>query len=407
VHQLGCAALVYPTTLSIITNAFPERGERAKAIGVWGAVTGLGVAAGPVTGGLLLAHWWWGSVFAALVPAALVAAVLAVLVVPESRRVRGPRLDVAGLLTSSGTIGVLVLTVIEAPAHGWTSAPVLAGFAVTAALGAAFVAVERRATHPLVDLGLFRTPAFSAASASVTVAFFALFGFIFLITQYMQLVRGYGTLSTGVRILPVAVSIAGGSVAGALLAGRLGSRAVVMTGLLLLGTAFAWIAVSATDQPYLQIAAQMVLMGAGMGLTTAPATESILSVLPPAKAGLGSAVNDATREVGGTLGVAVIGSVYSSVYVARLAEGSVGRLPAPLAATARESVGAAFAVAQAAPLDRAGVLVTDVTAAFMSGLQTGCVVAALVCWAGVAVAVALPGRRPSPAPAALPVPVPA
>ncbi|HKF35178.1 MAG TPA: MFS transporter, partial [Jatrophihabitantaceae bacterium] len=298
------AALIFPTTLSIITNAYPDRGERAKAIGVWGAVTGLGVAVGPVTGGLLLAHFWWGSVFLALLPVAVIAAVLTYLLVPESRDPAQARIDLPGLVSSSAAIGLLVYTIIEAPNRGWTAPWSLAGFTATAVITVAFVAIERRQAHPMLDVRLFRTPAFSAASGAVTLAFFALFGFIFLITQYFQFVRGYGTLSTGVRILPVALTIALGSVLGARLAARVGTRALVVTGLLLLGTAFVWIAESSTYRPYPVIAVQMVIIGTGLGLSTTPATESILSVLPAAKAGVGSAVNDATRETGGTLGVA-------------------------------------------------------------------------------------------------------
>lgn len=156
----------------------------------------------------------------------------------------------------------------------------IAGFAATAALTAAFVLIERTRAHPMIDLALFRTPAFSAASGSVTIAFFALFGFIFLVTQYFQFIRGYGTLSTGVRILPVALTIALGSLGGVALATRRGTRAVVSTGLLLLGSSFVWIATSPAFMAYPQIVGQMVLLGLGLGLTTAPATESILSVLP-------------------------------------------------------------------------------------------------------------------------------
>jgi predicted MFS family arabinose efflux permease len=245
----------------------------------------------------------------------------------------------------------------------------------------------------MIDVSLFRVPAFSAASAAVTVAFFALFGFIFLITQYMQFVRGWGTLSTGVRILPVAVSIAVGSVAGAGLAGRVGTRAVVSSGLVMFGAAFAWIAASATAEPYAEIAAQMVLMGVGLGLTSVPATESILSVLPPAKAGVGSAVNDATREAGGTLGVAVIGSVFSSVYLHHLAASPVHALPAGLYKLAGHSVGAAYVIAGRAPSAVSGRLLAGVTTSFMSGLRLGCLVAAAVCWAGAVGALRLPGRR--------------
>ena len=387
-----CAALIFPTTLSILTNAYPDRAERARAIGVWGAVTGLGVAVGPVTGGLLLAHFAWPSVFVALVPVALLAAALAYALVPESSDPAQARLDLPGLLTSSATIGLLVYTIIEAPGRGWTAGTSLAGFAGAAALAAAFVAIERRQATPMLDVTLFRTPAFSAASAAVTVAFFALFGFIFLITQYFQFIRGYGTLSTGVRILPVAITIAVGSVAGAQLAGRLGTRTIVVTGLVVFGSAFAWIAGSPADMPYSRIVGQMVLMGLGLGLTTAPATESILSVLSPAKAGIGSAVNDATREAGGTLGVAVIGSVFTSLYGSHLAGTPVGDLPHPLAAAARSSVGAAVRISSAAGGGRGGQLLGDVTASFMSGLHVACLVAAGVCWLGAVGALALPGR---------------
>ena len=337
-----CAALIFPTTLSIITNAFPDRGERARAIGVWGAVTGLGVAIGPVTGGLLLAHFSWPSVFVALVPVAVVAMVATVLVVPESREPSQARLDLPGLLTSSAAIGLLVLTVIEAPHRGWTAPATLAGFAGTAGLVAWFVALERRRAVPMIDVRLFRTPAFSAASGAVTVAFFALFGFIFLVTQYFQFIRGYGTLSTGLRLLPVALTIAIGSVAGVAVAGRFGTRRVVVTGLLLLAGSYGWIGLSATFMSYGQVVGQMVLMGLGLGLTTAPATESILSVLPPAKAGVGSAVNDATREAGGTLGVAVLGSIFTSLYAGSIGSGAFGTLAAPLTGAAQDSVAAAL-----------------------------------------------------------------
>jgi EmrB/QacA subfamily drug resistance transporter len=387
------AAIIFPTTLSIITNTFPERRERAKAIGVWGAVTGLGVAVGPMTGGILLAHFGWPSVFVALVPVALVALAATWAWVPESSNPSEARLDLPGLILSSAAIGVLVYTIIEAPGRGWTSAATLAGFAGTAALVAAFVAVERRRARPMIDLTLFRTPAFSAASASVTVAFFALFGFIFLVTQYFQFLRGFGTLSTGVRILPVAITIAIGSVVGVALVSRVGTRAVVSTGLLLLGSSFGWIAVSATFVSYSQIVGQMVLLGLGLGLTTAPASESILSVLPPAKAGIGSAVNDATREVGGTLGVAILGSIFTSLYAHHLATTSFEALPTPVVSAAQNSVASALnTVGHAAGPLVQGQLLDAVQASFINGFHVACVVAAAICLAGVAVARLLPGR---------------
>jgi EmrB/QacA subfamily drug resistance transporter len=399
------AALIYPTTLSIITSTYPDRRERTTAIGIWGAVTGLGVAVGPVTGGLLLAHFWYGSVFLALVPASFLAAVATILVVPESSEPSAARLDLPGLLASSAAIGLLVYTLIEAPDYGWGSLRSIAGFVGTAVFAAVFIFLERRREKPMLDVSLFKFPAFSAASGAVTIAFFALFGFIFLITQYMQLIRHFGTVSTGVRILPVAISIAIGSLGGARLARQLGTRAVVVAGLTLFGLAFAWIAVSAADVSYLVIAVQMTMMGIGLGLTSTPATESILSVLPPARAGIGSAVNDATRETGGVLGVAVIGSVFSSVYLHQLTATPLHALPAAAFSAARGSVGAALAIAHHAP--GSGDLVAAVTNSFMSGLHVACLVAAGACWVGAVASLRLPGRvatAPAREPIARPAP---
>jgi EmrB/QacA subfamily drug resistance transporter len=384
-------ALIYPTTLSVIASAYPDRAERARAIGVWGAVTGLGVAVGPVTGGLLLAHFWYGSVFWALVPAALIAAIAAMLIVPESRQPGAARIDLPGLLVSSAAIALLIYTIIEAPDRGWGAASSIAGFVGTALLGTVFVVVERHTAEPMLDVTLFKVPAFSAACGSVTIAFFALFGFIFLITQYFQFIRGYGTLSTGVRILPVALSIAAGSAAGASLAVRIGTRVIVTCGLILFGLVFAWIADSPVTEPYPQIAAQMVIMGTALGLISTPATESILSVLPPARAGTGSAVNDATREAGGALGVAVIGSIFSSMYLHKLATTPILALPASAYAAARSSVAAALGIARHNPDSLS--LTQDVTTSFMAGLHVACVVVALVCWAGAVAALRLPGRQ--------------
>jgi EmrB/QacA subfamily drug resistance transporter len=387
------AALIFPTTLAVISNTFPDRGERAKAVGVWGAVTGLGVAVGPVTGGLLLTWFSWPSVFLALVPVALLATAVVHRAVPESRDPDAPALDRAGLLTASLAIGSLVYTIIEAPTRGWGSPASLLGFALAILAGTAFVRIERAREHPMLDVRLFSERAFSAASGSITVAFFALFGFIFLITQYFQFIRHYSTLSTGVRILPVAISIAVASVLGARLAARLGTRAIVSSGLLLFGGAFLWISQTATTTSYNIVVVQMLMMGTGLGMTSAPATESILSVLSPAKAGVGSAVNDATREAGGTLGVAIIGSVYASLYTSSLAHSSVAKLAAATLASAKSSVGAGLAVAAHAPVGVRGQVLDGVQSAFMSGLHTGCLVAAGVCWAGAVGALALPGRR--------------
>ena len=397
------AALIFPTTLSIISNTFRERRERAAALGIWGAVVGVGVAAGPITGGVLLEHFYWGSVFWALVPLAVVTAGAAYLLVPESRDRTVPPLDLPGLGLSVAMLVSLTYTIIEAPAHGWASVATLGGFAAAAVLLVAFVVRERRTPHPMLDVSLFRDRRFSAASGAVTVTFFALFGFIFLVTQYFQFVRGFGTLSTGARILPVALSIAVASVVGAALAPRIGTKIVVTTGMVLFGSAFLWISTSSVTTPYSTvIVPQMVMMGLGMGLISTPATESILLVLPPARAGVGSAVNDATRELGGTLGVAVVGSIFSSVFGAHLASGAFGALPGSVVNRAQDSVGVAQSVAGRDPQ-----LVAAFHDSFMSAMSTSCIVVGLLCLAGaVAAAFLLPGRLPTPIETAVDEPEP-
>jgi hypothetical protein len=239
----------------------------------------------------------------------------------------------------------LVYTIIEAPSQGWGSPRTLGGFALAALLAATFVAWERRTAHPMLDLTLFANPRFTAASVCVAISFFALSGFIFLVTQYFQFLKGYGPLSTGVRLLPVASCVAISSILGARLAVRIGTKLVVGAGLLLMAAFYIWVSTAAAATSYATIAAQMVVLGTGMGLTSAPATEAIMGAVPRAKAGVGSAVNDATRLLGGTLGVAVIGSVYATLYASRLTSGLPAGLPATAARIAHGSVGAAFTLA--------------------------------------------------------------
>jgi EmrB/QacA subfamily drug resistance transporter len=391
----GSSALIYPTTLAIITDTFRDRRRRAVAIGVWGAVSGLGVAIGPIVGGALLEAFWWGSLFLALAPAALVAAAAAWVVVPTSKDAGRARLDRVGLTVSVVMLGSLVYTIIEAPDRGWLSVPTLAGFAVAAVATISFVVAERRTAGPLIDVGLFANLRFSAASGAVTVAFFALFGFIFLITQFFQELQNFGPLETGVRILPVALSIAVGSVLGTRVAvGRAGTKLVVAAGLVMLAAAFAWIATVDPSVHYAEVAAQMVLLGGGLGMTTAPATDSIMGVVRPEQAGAGSAVNDATRQVGGTLGVAVLGSIYSTLYLHHLDHSAVvGRLPQPVRDLARGGLAQGLGVAARSPMPARAAVHDAVQVGFLNGLHAGCLTAAAVCLVGaIAVLLVLPAR---------------
>src|SRR5271165_2400859 len=340
------AAMVFPATLSLISNVFTARAERARAIGLWGATAGMAIALGPIVGGWLLEHFSWASIFFAMVPVAALGAGLVAWSVPTSRDPEAARMDRPGFLLSTAAMALLIYTIIEAPDHGWGSARSLAGFGLTVVLFAAFIVRERGTSEPMLDISLFRNPRFTAACGSVTVAFFSLFGFIFLMTQYFQFIKGYGPLSAGVHLLPVAISVGVASVLGTKLAVRFGTKLVVAGGLLMVAGFYGWVAVViAPSTRYGTIAAQMVLYGIGMGFTSAPATEAIMGVVSTAKAGVGSAVNDATRLLGGTLGVAVIGSVFASLYASRLTASLPAQLPRTLANAAHASVGAAFAVA--------------------------------------------------------------
>jgi EmrB/QacA subfamily drug resistance transporter len=372
------AAMMFPATLGLLTDVFTERRERAAAIGVWGASAGVGIALGPIAGGWLLERFWWGSVFLFFVPVAAVVAVLAAWRVPTSRDARTPRLDWRGLVLSAAGMGLIVYGVIQAPGWGWASAATIGTLAAGAVVLGALVAAELRTASPMIDMSLFRNMRFTAASASVAIAFFVLLGFIFLMTQYFQVVRGYSPLTTGVRLLPVAASVGVASVIGTRLAVRVGNKIIVGGGMSFYTAAMLWVSTVSQATSYGIIAAQMVVLGVGMGLTQAPATESIMGAVPRHKAGIASAVNGSTRLFGGTLGVAVIGSVAASLYTGRLSALLPPGLPPAAVTAARGSVGGAAVAAQ--HLRQAGlaipahVLDQAALAAFLHSLTGACLV---------------------------------
>jgi predicted MFS family arabinose efflux permease len=391
------AAMIFPTTLSLISNVYTERAERAKAIGLWGATAGVAIALGPIIGGWLLEQFSWTSIFFAMAPVAAVGAALVAWSVPTSRDPDAHKTDGPGLVLSSAAVALLTYTLIEAPNYGWSAGRTLAGFAVAAVLFAAFIVRERTAEEPMLDVSLFRNLRFTAASGSVTVAFFGIAGFSFLITQYFQFLKGYGPLSTGVRLLPVAFAVGIMSVLGTQFAVRFGTKQVVTAGLFCLAGFFAWVSTADTGTSYLEIVGQMLLGGSGVGLVSAPATEAIMGVVPKAKAGIGSAVNDATRLLGSTLGVAVLGSVYVSLYNNRLSDRLPAELTPRLARTAHNSVGGAFALANRTSVNGHPALGTAVHAAastaFFHGFSAACLVAAGVsAVAAIAALVLLPAH---------------
>jgi EmrB/QacA subfamily drug resistance transporter len=375
------AAVIFPTTLGLITNIFTEPVARAKAIGLWAAMVGVGVAVGPISGGWLLEHFWWGSIFMVNIPIVALAIIGTLLFVPTSRDPAAPRVDVPGLITSAAGITALVYTVIEAPAWGWTDPRTTAGFAAAAIVLTGFALWERRSTHPMLDVSVFFNRRFSGGSLAVTAGFLTLFGFIFVITQYFQFIKGYTAFQSGVRLLPVAASIALASILGPRLVQRLGTTAVVAAGLTVFAAGLAWASTADAATPYAEIATQMLLLGGGLGLTVSPATEAIMGSLSADKAGVGSAINDTTRELGGTLGVAIAGSIFASVYSGHLDGTTLGGLPTE---AMRHSMALAHRVIQQLPAQRAGHVRDAVNHAFLDGLQ----VSSLVC-AGIALGAAI------------------
>ena len=312
-------ALIMPATLSILTDVFRDPRERGRAIAIWAGFSGLGVALGPVAGGLLLKHFSWSSVFWVNLPIGLTALIAGAFLIPTSKDPSAPRIDVPGAAMSIIGLGALLFGIIEGPSRGWTDPLVLAGFAVGLTVLAAFIAWELNTDHPMLDMRFFRNPRFSVANGAITLTFFAMFGSLFLMTQYWQLVHGYTPLGAGVRLIPFALTMMVVAPLSARVVEKVGTKRVVSGGLLIMTTSLVLLSFIQRDTSYSLVIAIFCLMAVGMGLTMAPATESIMGSLPREKAGVGSAVNDTTRQVGGALGVAIIGSIVSSAYASKIA----------------------------------------------------------------------------------------
>ena len=396
------AAFIMPATLSIITNVFP-REERGRAIGVWAGTAGVAVALGPLTGGFLLEHFYWGSIFLVNVPIVAFGLVCGWFLIPTSKDPSAPRLDLVGAALSMAGLTALLYGIIEAPDAGWTSGQSLGAFGIGAALLGVFTAWELRSDHPMLAMRFFRNPRFTAASMSITLVFFAMFGSIFVITQYFQFVLGYSPLEAGVRLLPFAVPLMITAPASALLVKQVGTKAVVAAGMAIVGVSLVLFLGLEIHSSYWQNAWRMALMSIGMGLTMAPATESIMGSLPLAKAGVGSAVNDTLRQVGGALGVAVVGSALSSIYTRDIDDALVGSpLPADAQEAARSSVGGAIAVANQTgdmgfpgAADFAASFADSAKEAFVTAMHAGILVAAGVAIVGAFIALIwLPARAP-------------
>jgi EmrB/QacA subfamily drug resistance transporter len=368
------AALVMPATLSIINNVFSEPKERTKAVALWAGFAGAGASIGPVVSGVLLENYWWGSIFLINIPVALLGIIGAYLLVPDSKDPESERLDFGGALLSVVGLAALLFGIIEAPIKGWLSAETLISVIVGLVVLGLFVWYELRSDHPMLPMEFFKSRSFAIGALSITLVFFAMFGMFFTVVQFMQFVLGYSALTAAVRTLPFTVALIAVSGVVPRFVEKFGIRRIIMTGMFMAAVGLGIFATLNPSSSYWVIFAGFVLSGAGIALSMPPATDALIGSVPERKAGVGSAMNDATREVGGAMGIAVLGSLLASEYrngVGELAE----TLPEEAGQIVNESIGGAQAVA--AELGEAGVeLSTVASSAFSDGVVLTMVVGA-------------------------------
>ena len=396
-------AMMMPSTLAIITDMFRDPAERQRAIGIWAGTTGLGVSLGPIVGGLLLARFWWGSVFLINVPIAVLGAACALPLIPDSKNPDALRPDLAGALLSIAGLGLLLWSLIEAPVRGWSSPLVIGAGTGGLVVLAMFVLWERASSHPMLNLGFFRRRRFSAAVSSVGLVTFGLFGALFVLTQYLQFGLGYSALQAGIRVLPAAGAIAVVAPLSTVLVRAVGTKLTVAAGLLVVAGGLWQLSTASATTTFTGILPGLILLGVGAGLAIPSATESVMGSLPTGHTGVGSATNGAFLQVGGALGVAVIGSLLNSRYQDMMTSAlAPHHVPHAIMETILGSVGGALAVAARA----GGILGAELgelaRSAFASGMDLGLATGACVAAAGCVIAlVALPSRdRSADVPAA-------
>jgi EmrB/QacA subfamily drug resistance transporter len=382
------AACIMPATLSILTNVFVGDAERARAIGIWSATTGLGVAVGPVVGGWLLAHFWWGSVFLVNVPIAFFGVLAVIWLVPNSKNPAAKRPDPVGGVLSIVGMGLLLWGIIEAPDRSWTSPYVVGALSGALVVLVAFALWERRSSHPMLELSFFSSRRFSAAIGTMGLVIFALMGGLFLLTQYLQFSLGYTALETGVRVAPIAGVLFVVAPASTLIARKIGTKPVVFAGMVFIAVGFALVSRVTVGSVYTDVLPAFLCIGIGTGLAFAPCTESVMGSLPLDQTGVGSATNSAAQQTGGALGVGVLGSLLDTRYQGRMAP-LLAHYPAPASVVhlITGSLGGALAVSQSIGGALGGELAAAARAAFVSGLDLAVEVGAI--GVGVAAFVAL------------------
>ncbi len=374
------AALIMPSTLSVIVDVFP-REQRGKAIGIWTGVASLGIPLGPLLGGWLLENFWWGSIFLVNLPIVVVALVAGLVLVPESRNPTPKRIDLAGMVTSTLALASLLYAIIGVPQLGWTDPTIAAAFAASVVLGAAFVRHERRTRTPMLDLDLFRDRRLLSGGTAIVITFLAFAGLAFMAVQYLQIVRAFRPLETGLLLLPLVLAVMVGAGASSKLVAKLGARRTITAALLILATGLGIVSRFDAGTAFWAIALAFVPVGFGLGSAMAPSTAAIMEAVPKDDAGVGSSLNDVARQLGAALGVSLLGSLMSAAYSSSMA-GSVAGLPQDLAGMALNSVGgAAEAAAMLGGIAGQGLLAAAF-GSFVGAFAVTAVAAALVAGAG-------------------------
>lgn len=369
-------AMIMPATLSILTNVFPTK-ERAKAVGMWAGVSGAGVALGPLVTGFVLEHFSWHTVFLINLPIIIITSLAVAIIVPRTSDSSHTSLDPIGALLSIIGLVALVYSIIEAPAHGWLATQTLAIGALGLSSLAGFALWELKTKHPMLDVRLFRRPAFGIGSLSLTLVFFALMGMFFSISILMQIIYGYSPLEAAVRMLPVAATMMIGSPLATKLVEKFGKRRVVSAGMLIVAAGTLLLASVGIDSSYLSLVLGMIVLAFGMSIAMSPTTDLLMSSVPKNRAGMGSAMNDTTRELGGSLGIAVLGSILASQYTAKIIP-SISNLPEVAKTAAEQSVAGAIAVGQQIGGSTGAQIIQAAKEAWMSGYHSSLMVGACI-----------------------------
>jgi EmrB/QacA subfamily drug resistance transporter len=368
------AAMVMPGTLSTLAVVFPGERERVKAVGIWSGVGGAGFVFGPLVAGVLVTHFWWGSTLLFNVPVVVITLVAVLALVPESRDPGATPLDVPGGVLCTLAVASLVYVFVEAPAAGWLTLEIALAVAVFLAAASAFVWWERRTSRPMLDVRLFRRATFTVPALVITVGNFAVYGAQFLIPQYLQFVEDVSPLVVGLSISVTAFTWCLFAILAPRFVARVGEKRLMASALVIVAVGLVVVCAMGFAASLPVVLVGLALVGTGMGLGTTPATSMLIGALPPEKAGVGSAMNDVTREVGGAVGVAVMGSIVAMWYRPRVAD--VGGLTATQASEAQSSISSAIDVAQS--LGAAGADLLDTAdAAFLAGIRLAIVVAAV------------------------------